>query len=144
MPTTISPTISRLTISAAMASKLLEEAQAKANEIGVPAVVVVVDESGVLKALARMDGAPLMSLQVAEDKAYSAAGLGLPTDQWHALVKDDPAFGYGLAKGVDRLCPLGGGYPIVIDGSVVGGIGVSGGSYTQDMEIASSALSVLA
>ena len=136
-------TFSRPTISTALAGRLIERAQKKAEELGVPAVIAVLDESGVVKALSRMDGAPLLSVQIAQDKAYTAAGTGFPTHMWHEITKDDPAFALGVQAGIDRLSTLGGGYPIVVGGATVGGLGVSGGTYAQDMDIASGALSIL-
>jgi uncharacterized protein GlcG (DUF336 family) len=106
-------------------------------------VIAIVDDSGVLKAFSRMDGAPLLSVQVAQDKAYTAVGFGLATETWHDFVKDDPPLAMGAAPGIDRLIVFGGGYPIKVGEAVVGGIGVSGGHYSQDMEVAQAGLSVL-
>ncbi len=106
-------------------------------------VIAIVDESGVLKAFSRMDGAPLLSVQVAQDKAYTAAGFGMSTDAWHDFIKDDPPLAAGAPTGIDRLVVFGRGYPITVDGRVVGGVGVSGGHYSQDMEVARAALTAL-
>jgi len=91
-----------------------------------------------------MDGAALLSVQVAQHKAYTAIGFGLATDAWHDFIKDDPPLASGAPSGIDRLIVFGGGYPIKIDDHIVGGIGVSSGHYTQDMEVAQAALAVLA
>ena len=56
-----------------------------------------------------MDGAALVSVQVAQDKAYTAVGFGLATDAWHDFVKDDPPLAMGAAPGIDRLIVFGGG-----------------------------------
>src|SRR5438270_8875948 len=122
---------------------MIAAAEAKANEIGHPFVIAVVDESGVLKSFSRMDGAPLLSVQIAQDKAYTAIGFGMATDGWHDFIKDDPPLAMGAPAGIDRLVIFGGGYPIAIDGKVAGGIGVSGGHYTQDMEVARAGLSAV-
>ena len=106
-------------------------------------VIAIVDESGVLKALLRMDLAPLLSIQVAQDKAYTAAGFGFSTDEWHNFIKNDPPLAAGATSGIDRLVIFGGGYPIKVGDRIVGGIGVSGGHYTQDMDVARAALSAL-
>jgi uncharacterized protein GlcG (DUF336 family) len=131
-------------IAAATAHKMIEAAARKADELGHPMVIAVVDESGVLKALLRMDGAPLLSVQVAQDKAYTAAGFGLPTDQWHEFIKNDPPLAAGATSGIARLVVFGGGYPIKVGDRIVGGIGVSGGHYSQDMEVARAGLAVVA
>lgn len=122
-----------------MAKKMIEAAEKKAKEIEVPMVIAVVDESGNLKALTRMDGAALLAVQVAQDKAYTAVGFGMPTDQWYPFIKDDPPLLTG-APHMSRLIVFGGGYPITVDGTVVGAIGVSGGHYSQDMNCAKAAL----
>jgi len=134
--------VQRGSISSQAAALMLEAAIAKATEIQVPAVIAVVDESGQLKAFTRMDGAPLLSIQIAQDKAYTAAAFGLATHQWFDFIKEDPPLLHGITK-TPRLIVFGGGYPVSIDGSVVGGIGVSGGHYSDDMKIAEAGLSAL-
>jgi uncharacterized protein GlcG (DUF336 family) len=140
---TDNPTFNRPSISAELAIELIEAGQLKAVELGKNFVIAVVDESGVLKALLRMDNSPLISVQIAQDKAYTAAGFGIPSHAWHDFIKDDPPLAVGAPTGIDRLVVFGGGYPVVISGAVVGGIGVSGGHYSEDMEIAEAALAVL-
>ena len=139
----VSDTFERTSITSALAQRIVAGAEEKARELGQPFVIAVVDDSGVLKAFSRMDGAPLLSVQVAQDKAYTAVGFGMPTDQWHDFIKDDPPLATGAPAGIDRLVVFGGGYPIAVDGAVVGAIGVSGGHYSQDMEVAQGGLAVL-
>jgi uncharacterized protein GlcG (DUF336 family) len=122
---------------------MVAAAEEKATEMGHAFVIAVVDESGILKAFSRMDNAPLLSVQLAQDKAYTSAGFGMPTDGWHDFIKDDPPLAAGAPAAIDRLVIFGGGYPIEVDGQVVGGIGVSGGHYSQDMEVAKAGLEAL-
>ncbi len=136
-------TFERASVSAKLAKAMIEAAERKATQMGHPFVIAIVDDSGVLKAFSRMDGAPLLSVQVAQDKAYTAVGFGMATDAWHDFVKEDPPLAMGAATGIDRLIVFGGGYPIKLGGAVVGGIGVSGGHYTHDMEVAQAGLSAL-
>ncbi|GEL19721.1 GlcG/HbpS family heme-binding protein [Pseudonocardia asaccharolytica] len=136
-------TVSQPTISTDAAHRLIAAAEAKAAEIGVPMCIAVCDAGGNLKVFSRMDGAPLLSTQVAQDKAYTAAGFGMPTDGWHDFIKDDAPLAAGAVAGIQRLIIFGGGYPIKVDESVVGGIGVSGGHYTQDQEVAKAGLAAL-
>lgn len=136
-------TVSRKTITAETAGQMLEAAAKKADELGVPSAITVVDESGVLKAFRRMDGAPLLAVQISQDKAYSAAGFGLGTHEWHDFASSDPVLAWSIPTAIDRLVAFGGGYPIKDAGAIVGGIGSSGGHYTQDMEIAEAALAVV-
>jgi uncharacterized protein GlcG (DUF336 family) len=137
-------TFERPSVTAELARAMIAAAEQKAAEMGHPFVIAIVDDSGVLKAFSRMDGAPLLSVQVAQDKAYSAVGFGMATDAWHDFVKDDPPLAMGAAPGIDRLIVFGGGYPIKVGEVVAGGIGVSGGHYSQDMEVAQAGLSALA
>jgi uncharacterized protein GlcG (DUF336 family) len=139
----VAATFERASVSAQLAKVMIEAAEKKATEMGHPFVIAIVDDSGVLKAFSRMDGAPLLSVQVAQDKAYTAVGFGMATDAWHDFVKDDAPLAMGAATGIDRLIVFGGGYPIKLGGAVVGGIGVSGGHYSHDMEVAQAGLSVL-
>ena len=134
--------ISRLSITQAASDKLIEAASAKALEIGVNMVIVVVDESGVLKALRRMDGAPQLSIEIATNKAYTAAAYGFPTHGWFDFIKNDPPLLHGIVH-TPRLVVFGGGYPITEDGQTIGGIGISGGHYEQDMVVAEAALAAL-
>lgn len=129
-------TITKSSISLEAARAVLQAAEAKSAELGLSMVIAVVDESGVLKAFSRMDGAPLLSVDLAKDKAYSAAAYGIATDAWFDFIKDDPPLLHGIVK-TPRLVVFGGGIPITAaDGAVVGGIGVSGGHYSQDMVVA--------
>src|SRR6201996_4745075 len=139
----MSDVIEKTSVSTALAHRIIDAAEKKAGEIGVPMVIAVCDESGVLKAFSRMDGAALLSVQIAQDKAFTAVGFGMPTDAWHDFIKDDPPLDKGAVGGIDRLVIFGGGVPINIGDKVVGAIGVSGGHYTQDMEVAQGGLAVL-
>src|SRR5208282_1784313 len=103
----MSETFDKQSVSAELARKMIAAAEAKATAMGHPFVTAVVDESGVLKAFSRMDGAALLSVQVAQDKAYTATGFGLSTDGWHDFVKGDPPLAMGAAPGIDRLIVFG-------------------------------------
>src|SRR6478672_4593044 len=108
----MSETFEKASISSELAHRMIAAAEAKAQAMGTPFVIAVVDESGVLKAFSRMDGAPLLSVQVAQDKAYTAVGFAMPTHGWHDFIKDDPPLRDGATTGIDRLVIFGGGYPI--------------------------------
>ncbi|UZK67295.1 GlcG/HbpS family heme-binding protein [Sphingomonas sp. M1-B02] len=139
----MSNSVSRLSITQSAADKLIEAATSKALEIGVNMVIVVVDESGALKALRRMDGAPLLSIEIATNKAYTSAAYGFPTHGWFEFIKNDPPLLHGIVH-TPRLVVFGGGYPVTEDGQTIGGIGISGGHYEQDMVVAEAALAALA
>jgi len=135
-------TLTKASISNEAAIEAIRAAETKAVEIGVPMCIAVVDESGILKGFSRMDGAALLSVDIAQDKAYSAVSFGIPTHGWFDFIKDDPPLLHGIIK-TPRLTVFGGGYPISIDGAVVGGIGVSGGHYEQDMVVAQAGLEAI-
>lgn len=139
----MSDTYNKPTISTNLARRVIAAAEAKATEMGHPFVIAVCDESGVLKAFSRMDGAALLSVQIAQDKAYTAVGFGLSTDVWHDFIKDDPPLALGAVGGIDRLVVFGGGYPLKVGDAIIGAIGVSGGHYKQDMEVANAGLAIL-
>ncbi len=136
-------TFERSSVTTELARAMIDAAERKAAQMGHPFAIAVVDDSGVLKAFSRMDGAALLSVQIAQDKAYTAAGFGLATDAWHDFVKNDPPLAMGAAPGIDRLVVFGGGYPVKAGDAVIGGIGVSGGHYSQDMEIAQAGLAAV-
>lgn len=135
-------TVAKQSITLEAAQKAIDGARAKAAEMGVPMCIAVTDEAGTLKAFCRMDGAALLSVDIARDKAYTAVSFGLATDGWFEFIKNDPPLLHGITKW-PRLIVFGGGYPIKLDGQLVGGIGVSGGHYTQDMEVAKAGLAAL-
>lgn len=131
--------IIKKSISAEFAQQLLKAAEDKATEIDVPMVIAIVDESGILKAFNRMDGAALLSVSIAQDKAYTAVSFGISTAEWFDFIKDDPPLLNSITH-TPRLVAFGGGNPITENGAFIGGIGVSGGHYSQDMQVAEHAL----
>ncbi|WP_037912584.1 GlcG/HbpS family heme-binding protein [Actinacidiphila yeochonensis] len=129
-------------ITNATARRLVDAAIEAAEAAGQRSAIAVVDATGQLSAFARMDGAALQAVQISQDKAYSAASFGMPTGQWPEVMKDDTPLTAGISA-IDRLVPFGGGLPIVIDGDVVGGIGVAGGHWSDDAKVAETALAAL-
>lgn len=114
-----------------------------AQAMGLAVNVAVVDAGGVLAAFLRMPGAPLHSVEIAIDKAYTAASFGLATSAWaEALQQHSAAVRDGLVLR-PRFVAFGGGLPVVESGQRIGGIGVSGGSEAQDEAIARAGLATL-
>jgi uncharacterized protein GlcG (DUF336 family) len=136
-------TFAKQSLSTEAAHRIIGAAEAKAAEMERPMVIAVVDDGGVLKAFSRMDAAALLSVQVAQDKAYTAVGFAMPTHGWHDFIKDDPPLRDGATTGIERLVIFGGGYPITVDDQVVGAIGVSGGHYSEDQQVAEAGLAAL-
>ncbi len=127
-------------IDAPAALRAVQAAIQHATQIGVHVNVSVVDAAGTPAAFARMAGAPLHSIDIAVDKAYTAASFGLPTDEWQtALQSHSEAVRAGLVLR-PRFVAFGGGLPILENGERIGGIGVSGGSEAQDTDIAHAGL----
>ena len=118
------------------AQRAIAAAIESAEALAVDVCIAVTDGAGHLLAMVRMDRAPLLCVQIAQDKAYSVASFGgLPTSDWWRMLESEPALLHGIIK-TDRLTVFGGGVPLVADGRTVGAIGVSGGSSEQDVHIA--------
>lgn len=129
-------------ITAAAAAAATQAAVAKAEALGIRINVAVTDASGTLMAFLRMPGAFLHSIDIAIDKAYTAASFGFPTSQWGGVIGDDELLRIGLNQRA-RLVLFGGGLPVVEGGERIGGIGVSGGSAEQDEVCAAAGLAAL-
>ena len=118
-------------------------AAARAGALGVPVNIAVVDLAGGMLAFARLDGAPLLSGSIAQDKAYTVAAFnGVPTHAWFGLIEAEPALREGIVHR-DRLVIFGGGVPVTAGGTLVGAVGVSGGTAEQDREIAEAGASAV-
>lgn len=114
-----------------------------ATALGVAVCVAVADHAGHLLAFARMDGAPLLSVSIAQDKAYTVAAFsGQPTHDWFDAIKDDPALLHGIVQ-TPRLIVFGGGVPVLAGAEPAGAVGVSGGSAEQDRAIAEAGVAHL-
>lgn len=125
------------------AQAALAAAVRKADALGIKVNVAVADSGGNLAGFLRMPGAFLHSIDIAIDKAYTAAGFGLSTALWTEVLKDHSA---GVRDGLPRrprLVAFGGGLPIRVDGDLLGGIGVSGGSEEQDEQCARAGLAAI-
>ncbi|EKN65333.1 hypothetical protein BABA_20661 [Neobacillus bataviensis LMG 21833] len=138
----LKPAIESKNISLALAQKMLEAALVKGEELGMPFSIAIVDRVGNIKAFSAMDGAPVLSLDIAQNKAFSAATYNRATHEWYDRLKDDPPLLHGIVH-TPRLVIFGGGYPIKIDNELIGGVGVSGGHYSHDMQVCQAALEVL-
>ncbi|MFB2704532.1 GlcG/HbpS family heme-binding protein [Marinobacter shengliensis] len=119
---------------------LIKGASEKARDIGVPMCIAVVDESGNLVAFERMDGGKTTSVIIAQDKAFTAAAARKATHEYNAAnVPGNLAFGIHAEVG-GRLSTVGGGLPVLVNGEVVGGIGLSSGTPQQDMDCAQAGI----
>jgi uncharacterized protein GlcG (DUF336 family) len=129
-------------ISFELAQKMVDAAVAKAREIGVSENVVILDDGGNLKAFGRMDGAPLPTIEMAQNKAYTAL-LGVFTQDFFTFIQSDRSLLAGIPT-LSRIAAWGGGFPVTVNGEVVGGIGVSGAPTVQnDIDVARAALALV-
>lgn len=127
----------------ATAKRMAEAAEAKAAEIGVPIVFAATDAAGHLLVLHRMPEALLGSIDIATNKAWTAAAFKAPSGDLGELARrDGPLFGLGDTNG-GRVVLLSGGFPIFAGGCLAGAIGVSGGTAEQDGTIAAAAMAVM-
>jgi uncharacterized protein GlcG (DUF336 family) len=134
--------VKKHSISSELAQKMVNAAVAKAREIGVTENVAILDDGGNLKAFSRMDGAPIPTIEMAQNKAYTAL-LGVSTQDFFNFIKGDPSLLAGIPT-LSRVAAWGGGFPIKVDGEVVGAIGVSGAPTVQnDVDCAKAALALV-
>ena len=132
--------MTRPTLSSEASRLMIDAAVAEARKLSVPISVVAVDESGVTKEMLRMDGAPLVSVQTAINKAYAAAAIGMPPDDFYTAIESDPA---AVASFATRpgIALIAGGLPVLVDGQVAGSVGVAGAmTGAEDRRIAEAAV----
>jgi len=123
------------------AKKVMAGAEAEAKKNSWPVVITILDSGGNLVMTQRLDGAQFGSVEVAREKAYSAVAFRRPTKVFEDLVAQG-----GANLRILRLSgamPLDGGWPIVIDGKIAGGIGVSGVTGAQDAQIGKAGVDAL-
>lgn len=135
-------TVTKQSISFDAARLAIDAAAAEAAKLGLAASIAVLDESGNLKAFLRMDNSLLSGIQVAQDKAYSSVATQLPTSAWVGVTSAHKEFELGLF-GIARICPISGGVPIMVDGQLIGAVGVSGGMPDQDEQLATVAVAAV-
>ena len=134
--------VKKYTISSELAQKMVNEAMAKARELRVTENVAILDDGGNLKAFGRMDGAPILCIEIAQNKAYTAL-FGVSTQDFFNFIESDRSLLAGMPT-LARVAAWGGGVPIKVKGEVVGAIGVSGAPTVQnDVDGARAALALV-
>jgi uncharacterized protein GlcG (DUF336 family) len=129
-------------ITSELAQKMVEAAVAKARELGVSENVAILDDGGNLKAFSRMDGASVPTIEIAQKKAYTAL-FGVSTQDFFNFIQGDPSLLAGIPT-LARVAAWGGGFPIKVNGEVVGAIGLSGAPTVQnDVDCARAALALV-
>jgi uncharacterized protein GlcG (DUF336 family) len=131
--------VKKHSISYELAQKMADAAVAKARELGVTENVAILDDGGNLKAFSRMDGAPIPTIEMAQNKAYTGL-LGVSTQDFFNFIQGDPSLLAGIPT-LERMAALGGGSPIKVNGKLVG---VSGAPTVQnDVDCARAALALV-
>ena len=130
------------TLTLAEANLILDAAQAKAEALGVPEVLCVADNAGYPVALRRLDGGKVTSVQIAMNKAFTAACHRKPTHMYKNALPGEEAFGI-FTQHEGRFTVFVGGFPVLVEGQVVGAIAASGGSGEQDTEVCQAGIDAL-
>jgi len=132
------------TLTLETARRVLDAALEKAAELGSPSSIAILDAGREPLVFARMDGAPLASSEISQNKAYTSISMKMPTADLQALVQPGAPF-YGLGQTQSRpFVTFGGGLPLTLDGDVIGSIGVAGGTADTDIQIAEAGVKALA
>jgi uncharacterized protein GlcG (DUF336 family) len=127
-----------------MARRMLDAAVAHASQRGLTMTIAVVDQAGVLVALARMDGASFLGPEVARGKAYGSAAFRIPSAELAERAEASPVFYTSLVTLSDgRFVAAQGGLPIRIGGQVVGAIAASGNKPPVDEDVARAGLAAV-
>jgi uncharacterized protein GlcG (DUF336 family) len=122
------------------AKNIADRVEAQSARAKVPVAVCVMDIHGNIILKQRMNGAPAFSLELSERKAYTSALVGLRTADLSPLVQPGQELFPLMGLSGGRFCSMGGGAPLTSEGHLVAGVGVSGGSVAQDVDILESAL----
>ncbi|WP_414450009.1 heme-binding protein [Burkholderia sp. 22PA0099] len=140
MTTTPPPFFTTSVITREAAAALIDAARKASEAIGFEPAIAITDPSGHLRAFERTDNSSFLAADIAIDKAWTAATFGIDTNVWIEVLKEP---GAAYLQHRPRLTPVGGGFPISIDGKLIGGLGISGGNHAQDREACIVALQAL-
>src|SRR2546426_1645433 len=134
--------IKKHSISSELAQKMADAALAKARALGVSENVAILDDGGNLKAFSRMDGAPILCIEIAQNKAYTAL-FGVSTHELFDFIKGDPSLLAGMPT-LARMAAWGERPPIKMDAEIVGAVGLSGApTAPNDIDFATAALTLV-
>ncbi len=122
--------------------RMVEAGIRRANAIGVPMVLSVVDAGGHVIETRRMDDALVVSITLAPHKAYTAATVRMATQELAKLAQPETPL-FGIDVNIPNLTLVGGGLPLWRDGRVIGAVGVSGGAVEQDVDVAQAMVAAL-
>ncbi|MDQ0271415.1 GlcG/HbpS family heme-binding protein [Cytobacillus purgationiresistens] len=118
------------------AKQLLGVAEQKSYQMGLSSNIAIVDDGANLIAFLRMDNARIAGIEISKNKAWTSVSMQMPTANLaEAALPGSPSFGINTTNN-GKIVILGGGIPLASEGKIVGGVGISGGSSAQDIEIA--------
>lgn len=127
-----------------VAEKIIDAAIKEAQRMGTLCSIAIADENGWLIALHRMDGALIPTVDIARDKAWTAAAFKMPSSEITRFGDPSrPDFGFNTQNWNDRLTTIAGGLPIKNGSEVVGAVGVSGGTPQQDVAVSQGAMAAI-
>jgi len=119
-----------------LAKRLIEKIEKRAAQMGVSAVIAIADKGANPVAIHCMDNSYIASFDIAKNKAYTSAALRISTIKLKALSQPNQSL-YGIQHTNDgKIVIFGGGEPLIYEGTVIGGLGVSGGTEEQDTILA--------
>lgn len=133
-------TLPTATLSRASAAALVDAAREAAKQIGIEVSIAVTDAGAHLRAFERTDASLFLTVDIAIDKAWTAASFGMPTHAWPSILANPNAAQLAHRP---RFVAVGGGVPVFDGDLLVGAIGISGGDYLQDQQVAEAALAGL-
>jgi uncharacterized protein GlcG (DUF336 family) len=133
----------RATLTVDAIQRLLDASVARAKELGIRVHVAVMDASAELAGWISFDGAPRLAAHTARGKAMTAVHTGMSTRKWGDYVASIPAEEQQIIHGIGGYIGADGGFPVMVSGMVVGGIGVSGASQALDADVARAALAAI-
>ena len=134
---------SRATLTIDATETMLRAATARARERGVRVHIAIMDASADLVGWISFDGAPRIAAHTARSKAFTAVNTGMSTLQWGEYVDSIPASEQRIIHGIEGYIGAAGGFPILHEGHVLGGIGVSGANQEIDADCARAALEAI-
>jgi glc operon protein GlcG len=142
----MSDAVDARTVSFDGAQRVLAAAIKHAEQLKVSVSVAVAGRGGDLKAFTQMDGASMLSGETARRKAYTVAAVGMSTQAFGSILKsemrDEPELFHGMIS-IEGLIAFAGGVPLQLDGQMIGSVAVSGGTSSQDQEIAEAAAATI-
>lgn len=125
-----------------VAQQLIQAAIQAAEQQNLAVAASIVDIGGHLVAFTRMDGVGYMANDITRRKAITACNFKMPTHAFYELLQKVPELQFAIAKEPEVLA-VAGGMPIIVKGTCIGGLGVGGGNFEQDQQIAEKAMQTL-